>query len=104
MRIRGERLRYAMELLAGAFDRSQFEEPYAVLKQDHATAQTTFSKWLQHTECSGVRAELAGLIASEEKHLDQACRQFRIRWKTERIDDRVGSQSAEQLRTNVDGG
>ena len=86
MRIAGKQVRYAMELLAGAFDRSFRGELYATFAEvqqklgtinDHATAIVMFNQWIERVDYNGSRAELAELIANEKKQLDAKCQQFR---------------------------
>ena len=93
MRIAGKQVRYAMELLAGAFDRSFRHELYATFKEvqeklgtinDHATAIVMFNQWSERVDYNGSRAELDELIAIEEKQLDAKCQQFREWWTTQR--------------------
>ena len=96
MRIAGKQVRYAMELLAGAFDRSFRGELYATFAEvqeklgtinDHATAIVTFNQWSERADYNGSRAELAELIANEEQQLDATCQQFREWWNPQRGED-----------------
>jgi CHAD domain-containing protein len=93
MRIAGKQVRYAMEVLAGAFDdsfRSKFYVTFEVVQEklgtinDHATAITMFNEWYEWADDNGGRAELAKLTASEEKQLDARCQEFRDWWTSER--------------------
>jgi CHAD domain-containing protein len=93
MRIAGKRVRYAMELLAGAFDERFREELYPIFEEvqeklgkinDHATAITMFIEWFERAGRQNCRAELAELAAFEEKALEETCEQFRGWWTAER--------------------
>jgi CHAD domain-containing protein len=93
MRIAGKQVRYAMELLAGAFDDSFRGKLYATFEEvheklgtinDHATAITMFNEWYERADDNGGRGELAELTASEEKQLDARCQEFRDWWTSER--------------------
>ncbi len=94
MRIAGKQVRYAMELLAGAFEESFRHELYVTFAKvqkklgainDHATAITMFSAWHERGDHNGSRAELAELaelIASESRQLSAECQEFRSWWTT----------------------
>ncbi len=93
LRISGKQVRYAMELLAGAFDdsfRSQLYPVFAEVQEklgsinDHATAITLYRQWTDRASDTASRAELAELIGHEEMLLDQACQQFLEWWTAER--------------------
>ena len=93
MRIAGKQLRYAMELLAGAFDESFRGELYPTFGEvqdklgtinDHATAIAMFRVWFEQASYNGSRAELAELIADEERQLDAKSEEFRCWWTAER--------------------
>lgn len=97
MRIAGKRLRYAMELLAGAFVESFRTELYPIFSEvqdelgiinDHATAITTFTQWLTQARENGSRTDLAAeleeLIVEEEKQLGTTSQSFRDWWTAER--------------------
>lgn len=97
MRIAGKRLRYAMELLAGAFDDAFRTELYPIFAEvqdelgivnDHATAITMFGQWLERAKKNGnqtkLAAELEELIASEEQQLVATGQKFRAWWTAER--------------------
>jgi CHAD domain-containing protein len=94
MRICGKQVRYAMEILAGAFEKSFRTELYANFEEvqeklgdvnDHATAITTFTAWIEQVDSEGSRAKLAELVATEEKLLDERCDDFRKWWTSERV-------------------
>ena len=97
MRIAGKRLRYAMELLAGAFDDAFRAELYPIYTEvqdqlgiinDHVTAIAMFSQWLARAKNNGNQTklinELAELIVNEEKQLDATSQSFREWWTAER--------------------
>lgn len=92
MRIAGKRVRYAMELLAGAFHEAFRGELYETVTEvqeslgtinDHATAVATFHEWLTRAGDSHSRDELAQLVADEQMQLDQKHREFLGWWTTE---------------------
>jgi CHAD domain-containing protein len=94
MRIRGKRVRYAMELLSAAFEPSFRGELYPVFAEvqsklgtinDHAVAITTLGAWSERAKKGETRAELAQLVASEESQLELRCQQFRLWWTEERV-------------------
>ncbi len=96
MRICGKRVRYAMELLAGAFDDSFRCELYPTFAEvqeklgtinDHATAIARFRDWCERVDYNGSRAELADLITLEEQQLQVECSKFREWWTSERAAD-----------------
>ena len=98
MRIAGKQVRYAMELLAGAFEESFRHELYVTFAKvqeklgainDHATAITMFNAWHERGDHNGSRAELAELIASERTQLRAECQEFRNWWTTERAGELV---------------
>jgi CHAD domain-containing protein len=107
MRIAGKRVRYAMELLAGAFDDSFRGELYATFAEvqeklgtinDHATAIGTLGGWFEQSDKNGTRGALAELIAHEEKQLGATCEDFRLWWSAERI-----TTLARQFEQRLDG-
>ncbi len=106
MRISGKQVRYAMELLAGAFDESFRRNLYATVEEvqeklgtinDHATAITMFNGWFERADYNGSRAELGELIAQEEKQLNAKCQEFRDSWTAERSTE-LGQHFATVLR------
>jgi CHAD domain-containing protein len=96
MRIAGKRLRYAMELLAGAFDDTFRGELYPVFAEvqeelgiinDHATAILLFSQWMARAEKKGqakLATELGELIANEEQQLGATSQAFLASWTADR--------------------
>ncbi len=96
MRIAGKRLRYAMELLAGAFEKSFRTKLYPVFVEvqdrlgeinDHATACSLFNKWAGRLK-EGRRAEqVRELSKKEEDLIESACVEFRQWWTQTRCDE-----------------
>jgi CHAD domain-containing protein len=90
-RIQGKRLRYAMEIFAGAFDHRLRSEQYPLVEQlqeklgainDHATAKELFTAWLAEP---GADAEaLPALVAAEVDALGKARQDFFDWWTAER--------------------
>jgi CHAD domain-containing protein len=89
-RIRGKRLRYAMELLAGAFSSDFRDTLYAVVEMlqdnlgkinDLATAQVRLRAEIEETDEPAHANELHQLHASELARLEQAQREF-LDWCT----------------------
>jgi CHAD domain-containing protein len=102
-RIRGKKLRYAMELLAGAFPPDFREKLYPIIEglqdklgeiNDHLTAQ---ARWRQQMEAAGGAAEvnhLQTLLIEEHDRVEDA-RQRLLNWWT--------PQLQESLRAGFDG-
>lgn len=95
MRIAGKKVRYAMELLAGAFEPSFRGELYATFEQaqvrlgtvnDHATAIEMLSTWRERAEDPDAQAALAKLVQGEEQQLNEACQDFFRWWTYERAE------------------
>ena len=93
MRIAAKHVRYAVELLAEAFDEvvvGKLSATFAELQEklgtinDHATAIVMLNDWFRRASDNESRAELAELIACEEKQLDESCQEFRQWWTQER--------------------
>lgn len=93
MRIQGKRLRYAMELLASAFDRSFREDLYPAFEDvqdrlgiinDHVTAGAMFQRWSQNTNCGCAQRHLSDLAATEAQRADETATGFRRWWTPER--------------------
>ncbi len=97
MRISGKRVRYAMELLAGAFDGNFRTELYPIFGEvqellgtinDHATAIATLTEWLERTDGRTKLAdEMKELIANEKAQLEATRASFLDWWTTERAAD-----------------
>ncbi len=89
MRIAGKKLRYAIELLATAFDASLREELYPQFTQiqedlgqinDHAVAKNLFDGWLVQSDDPATDDELARLVTQEQLALQSAMDRFRKAW------------------------
>jgi CHAD domain-containing protein len=92
MRICGKQVRYAMELLAGAFSCSFRDELYPVFGEvqeklgtinDHATAITLLDEWMQSSDFRQSQAALGELIAEEKQGLAEARQSFLNWWTAE---------------------
>ncbi len=95
MRTAGKRVRYAMELLSGAFDDSFRGELLAAFEEiqerlgtinDRAAAVTMFREWLERADDDESRAQLAELVAKEAQQLDAHCQEFRNWWTAARAE------------------
>ncbi len=93
MRISGKRLRYAMELLAAAFDPSFREELYPIFTEvqrklgtvnDHATALRMYDTWNKQIDDSALRDELQRLADDEQAQLARDADSFRQWWTDKR--------------------
>ena len=97
MRIAGKRVRYAMELLAGAFDESFRTDLYPVFGEaqellgtinDHATAIAVFTEWLERADGeTDLAGEIKELIANEETQFQATRESFLEWWTPERTAD-----------------
>ncbi len=92
-RIRGKKLRYAMEIFAGAFAPEFRTELYAQIEQvqellgqinDHATAYHQFTDWLAAEPAEETRRLLSDLQLKEQVSLEQARQEFLTWWSEER--------------------
>jgi CHAD domain-containing protein len=95
MRIAGKRVRYAMELLSGAFDESSRGEFFAAFEEiqdklgainDLATAIALFKEWIERPDDDESRGELAELVAQEQGQLDAKCQEFFSWWTAARAE------------------
>lgn len=93
LRIRGKHVRYALELLAGAFHKSFRKRLYPVFADvqerlghinDHATGITLLQSWSQQMDAN-VQHALADLIVEEERQMQAACTDFRQWWSDDRV-------------------
>ncbi len=93
MRISGKQVRYAMELLAGAFSDSFRKELYPIFGDvqeklgtinDHATAIALYSQWSEHAHDRASQAELGELIVDERMRLDAERQRFLEWWTGDR--------------------
>ena len=94
LRISAKRLRYAMELLWGAFDDAFRSQLYPALKQvqeeigpanDRATSVAMLNRWMRQSKRPCAQKVLAKLIKKEQKQLNQEFSTFRDRWTVSRI-------------------
>ena len=92
MRIAGKRLRYAIELLASAFDVRLRDDLYPQFTQiqedlgqinDHVVAKNLFDGWLVQSDQPATDEELARLIMREQLALQTAMDGFRKAWTTQ---------------------
>ena len=92
MRIAGKKLRYAIELLASAFDARLRDDLYPQFTQiqedlgqinDHAVAKNLFDGWLVQSDHPATDEELARLIMREQLALQAAMDGFRKAWTTQ---------------------
>lgn len=88
-RIRAKALRYAMELLAGAFGPELRDMHYPVVEKlqerlgrinDHVAARDTFRKWAADEKCSAQKRLLCELAEDELALLADKLREFREWW------------------------
>lgn len=92
-RIRGKKLRYAMEIFAGAFPGEFREDLYPQVEHvqellgeinDRATARDHFSRWLNRAHDEPRRRLLRELLMEENTALDDAREKFLGWWDDER--------------------
>lgn len=92
VRIAGKRLRYAIELLAAAFDESLRTQLYPVFKDvqdwlgnvnDHETAKRLFVVWSEQTE-PATAFVLRELAAAEQRQIEKTSQDFCAWWTDER--------------------
>jgi CHAD domain-containing protein len=91
-RIRAKKLRYTMEIVAGAFDEGFRLKLYPRIEKlqerlgqinDHFTAQRRFQEWAAASENAGERKYLEGLASAERTALADSHEEF-LRWWTRR--------------------
>ena len=96
LRICGKKLRYTMEILAGAFEPEFRSALYPRIEQlqdylgkinDHATARVRFQHWLAASAAAGEQACFERLLVEEEELLAQSRREFLAWWTPERTAD-----------------
>ncbi len=92
-RIEGKRLRYSMELLAGAFEASFRKDLYAVVEclqqrlgeiNDHANAITAFETLREEASRKRLKKHLERMANEERTALVQARVEFNLWWTPER--------------------
>ncbi len=95
-RIRGKKLRYAMELLGGAFPAPFRKQLYPAVKKlqerlgtinDHATASVRILPWIDETGDPNESKYLHGMLQSDQEQLVEAHRQFLSWWTAKRKRD-----------------
>jgi CHAD domain-containing protein len=91
-RIVGKNLRYAMELLSGAFDSKLRKKAYPLLEtlqdrlgkvNDRASAAERIRRWIEENEDQERAAYLAEMLRSERDALQETSDQFADWWTTE---------------------
>jgi len=96
LRIVGKRLRYSMEIFAGAFDVAFRESLYPWVEQlqerlgalnDHATAQARYQRWIAVLPPSAAAADLAALISGEWTAFETARHKFLAWWSEDRVEE-----------------
>ena len=96
MRIRGKRIRYALEIVAGAFNSKFRKDLYPIFRRvqerlgtinDHSVALTRFRELLRYVGSELEHSEMNRIIVIEEQKLCQASREFRSWWNDERAFD-----------------
>lgn len=94
LRIEAKRLRYAMELFAGAFDASFRHEVYPQVEalqeqlgkiNDHASAATRFAAWQEEMSSLTIAAWLDKQRAAEEAACRKCQQQFLADWPADRL-------------------
>jgi CHAD domain-containing protein len=108
-RIRGKELRYALELLAGAFPGEVYDQVYAMVEtlqdktgaiNDLVTAQARLRRRMHAAGDSIEASHLRQLLASEGAHLDEARQHFRD-WWTPQVRERLQAGLDEVLRRSA---
>ena len=93
-RIRAKALRYAIELLASAFDDELRYEHYPVVEElqerlgginDHATATERLNEWSESADDAVMRRKYRDLAQEESQRLKNELRAFREWWTPERV-------------------
>ena len=96
MRISGKRLRYTMELVAGAYGDSFRQRLYSAIAQtlerlgavnDHATARQAFTCLRAENRNDTCNETLARLIEREHEQLERSCDRFRQWWTDQKLDE-----------------
>jgi CHAD domain-containing protein len=96
LRIEGKKLRYSMELLAGAFPNSLVDDLYPQVRElqdrlgqlnDYAAAAGNFARWAELAEDADAQQQFAKLNAQEQASLAQDKAAFSQWWTPERNDE-----------------
>ncbi len=110
LRIAGKRVRYAMEVFAGAFDKTFRKELYPFFEEaqdklgainDHATASCLFETWRDEDKKSSKAFD--ELLTVERQEIDLSCSEFYDWWTPKRVEQlRAGFQKllADQASLN----
>ena len=94
LRIRGKRLRYAMEVLSGAFDRSFRDLLYPQIEElqerlgdinDRAAAIERFEHWSADRQSNRRRRRLRQLLEKQQATFEQSRQEFLGWWTPERV-------------------
>ena len=95
-RIRGKALRYAIELVASAFNRELRKELYPLVEdlqerlgriQDHVAAAERCRNWADQTTDEAVQETLRELAEAESLGLVEAISDFRAWWTAEQVEN-----------------
>lgn len=96
LRIQGKQLRYAMELLAGAFGRWMRDDVYPKVRElqdklgqinDHAVARCRFLHWAELSESPPTADQFNSLAAEEQQQVDQSKSEFLSWWNNQRREE-----------------
>ncbi len=99
-RIEGKRLRYALEIFAGAFESSFRKALYPLIEtlqerlgevNDHCTALKMFAHWPEQSEAPVLAAALAAITTRERNEMEASRQRFLQWWTTERCEDLSGA-------------
>jgi CHAD domain-containing protein len=95
-RIAGKQVRYAMELLSGAFPPRLQDDVNPLLAtlqdklgdvNDHATALTRISGWIEDDRSAKESSYLQRILEDEQRRLEQSQNEFFAWWTSERMDE-----------------
>jgi len=95
-RIEGKRLRYAMEIFAGAFDPSFRKALYPLVESlqeklgevnDHCAALNMFANWPAQAESPHLSAALGAITTRERTELEASRQRFLEWWTPDRCED-----------------
>ena len=88
-RIAGKKLRYAMEIFAGAMPKEFRKDLYARVEglqerlgriNDHAVSARRFETWAEGSVSAGLKQQFLDLGQREREQLQSACDEFRSTW------------------------
>jgi len=112
LRLRGKKLRYAMEIYAAAFPSTLREDIYPQIASiqeklgeinDHATAREHLLKWRKEIFDPETAEALAGLVAEEQKAME-ASRDAFLEWLTHDRQERLGQAFRDLLQAGASNG